>query len=36
MVSVIFSRNYNSHNQNSQCSKFEKTLSSTSVDDERP
>ena len=31
----IFSRNCNSHNQNSQFKKFEKNLSSTSVDDER-
>ena len=36
MVSIIFSRNCNSHNQNSQCNKFEKNLSSTSIDDERP
>ena len=36
MVSIIFLRNCNSHNQNSQCDKFEKNLSSTSVDHERP
>ena len=31
----IFSRNWDSHNQNSQLKKFEKNLSSASVDDER-
>ena len=36
VVSIIFSRNCNNHNQNSQFKKFEKNLSSTSVDDEHP
>ena len=36
MVSIIFSWNCNSHNQNSQFNKFEKNLLSTSVNDERP
>ena len=35
-VSIIFSRNWDSHNQNSQLKKFEKNLSSASVDDEHP
>ena len=35
-VSIFFSRNWDSHNQNSQLKKFEKDLSSASVDDERP
>ena len=36
MVSIFFSRNLDSHNQNSQFKKFEKNLSSAYVDDERP
>ena len=36
IVSILFSRNCNSHSQNSQFNKFEKNLSSSSVDDERP
>ena len=32
---IVF-RNWDSHNQNSQLKKFEKNLSSASVDDERP
>ena len=36
MVSMFFSRNRDSHNQNSQLKKFEKNLSSASVDDECP
>ena len=32
---VFFSRNWDSHNQNSQLKKFENNLSSASVDDER-
>ena len=36
MVGIFFSRSCNSRNQNSQCNKFEKNLSSASVDDERP
>ena len=35
-VSIFFSRNWNSHNQTSQLKKFEKNLSSASVDDEHP
>ena len=35
-VTIFFSRNWDSHNQHSQLKKFEKNLSSTSVDDERP
>ena len=34
-VSVFFSQNWDSHNQNSQLKKFEKNLSPASVDDER-
>ena len=34
MVSIIFSRNCNSHNQNGKFNKAEKNLSSTSVDEE--
>ena len=33
---IIFSRNWDSHNQNSQLKKFEKNLSSASVDEECP
>ena len=33
---TIFSRNWDSHNQHGQLKKFEKNLSSASVDDERP
>ena len=38
IASIIFSRNCNSHNQNSQFNKSEKNLSSTSVNvnSERP
>ena len=36
VVSIIFSRNCNGHNQNSKFKKFEKNLWSTSVDVERP
>ena len=36
VISITFSQNCNNHNQNSQFKKFEKNLSSTSVDDERP
>ena len=32
----LFACNCNSHNQNSQFRKYEKNLSSTSVDNERP
>ena len=32
----LFSRNWDGHNQNSQFKKFEKSLSSSSADDERP
>ena len=35
-VSIFFSRNSDSYNQNSQLKKFEKDLSSVSVDDELP
>ena len=35
-VSIFFSQNWDSHDQNSQLKKFEKNLSSASVDDERP
>ena len=36
-VSIFFfSRNSDSHNKTSQLKKFEKNLSSASVDDERP
>ena len=34
VVSIIFSPNFNNHNQNSQFKKFEKNPLSTSVDDE--
>ena len=34
MVSIIFSRNCDSHNQNSHFNKFKKNLSSISYDDE--
>ena len=36
VVSINFLRNCNNNNQNSQFKKFEKNLSSTSVDDEHP
>ena len=36
VVSIFFSWNCNSHNQNSQFKKLEKNLLSTSVDDECP
>ena len=35
-VSIFFSQNWDSHNQNSQLKKSEKNLSSASVDNERP